>query len=211
METKYFMIIGGQQVGPIGLYEMRAAGLTPDTPVWREGLADWVKASTLVELNEVLGPVQYGVPPRSQQYPPQQPPRPGGYNMSQGNYTGGQYGNQFRQPAPAESPIPSDRMQQFENNGLPIAHTNWLPWAITGTVLGVLFCFIGMIFGIIAIVNANKANKFYNEGNGMMGDSVNSTARTNSIISLVLGGLGIPISLLILGDALATLTTLGNL
>lgn len=205
------MIIGGQQVGPIGLYDMRSAGLTPDTPVWREGLADWVKASTLIELNEVLGSPQYGVPPRAQECPPPQPPHPGDYNMNRSNFTGGQYGNQYRQPGPSESPVQPGRMQSYGNNGLPIAHTNWLPWAITGTVLGVLFCFIGMIFGIIAIVNANKANRFYNEGNGMLGDSVNSTARTNTIISLVLGGLGIPLSLILLGDAIATLTTLANL
>lgn len=80
-----------------------------------------------------------------------------------------------------------------------------MPWAIVGTVLGFLCCMIGMIFGIIGIVNANKANRFYNEGNAMMGDQANTTARTMTIIALVFGALGIPASIYILSGSVASL------
>ncbi len=72
----------------------------------------------------------------------------------------------------------------------PIPHTNWLPWAIVGTIFGALFSCIGMIFGIIGITKANAANRFYNEGFGQNGDMSNSSARTMTIIALVLGGIG---------------------
>lgn len=72
----------------------------------------------------------------------------------------------------------------------PVPHTNWLPWAIVGTVFGALFSCIGMIFGIIGITNAQKANKYYAEGFQQNGDTSNSSARTMTIIALVLGGVG---------------------
>lgn len=169
MEQKYFLIIDGRQTGPFGYYELRSAGLTPDTPVWRNGLDNWVKASTLPELVPLFSSTGYAEPGPAPQYP---------------------YQNYYNQPVP---------------NGLPVAHTNWMPWAIVGTVLGFLCCMIGMIFGIIGIVNANKANRFYNEGNAMMGDQANTTARTMTIIALVFGALGIPASIYILSGSVASL------
>ncbi|MBD5349210.1 MAG: DUF4339 domain-containing protein [Bacteroides sp.] len=172
METNYFLIIGGQQVGPLSLFQLRDAGITVDTPVWRIGLADWVKASTLPELSEVLTAstpdAGYGQPPVYDHNP---------------------YG------------------ESIFNNGLPVAHTNWLPWAIVGTVLGALCCLIGLIFGILGIINASKANRFYNEGNRMMGDSANSTARINTIISLVFGCLAIPMVIYVLSSSMEILSS----
>lgn len=218
METNYFLIINGQQVGPLALDRLREAGLKGDTPVWRIGLSDWVMAATLPELEEVLSqppnvaPGQYPQPDhfsRQGQYNPQ-----GQYGPKEQYGAQGQYYPQGDYP-PQGHYNPGNPYGQYGqpsdyNNGLPIAHTNWLPWAIVGTVLGVLCCFLGMIFGIIGIVNASKANRYYNEGNRMMGDAANSTARTNTIISLVLSGLGIPISIFVLSDALGQMQTLLN-
>ncbi|MDE7181365.1 MAG: DUF4339 domain-containing protein [Muribaculaceae bacterium] len=189
METKYFLIINGSQVGPLDYAELREAGLTIDTPVWREGLPDWVKASQLPELAGALS---------SQPAPP---PHPMG-QFARAAQPNGQFGR-----APYEQPYNPDNGY----NNLPIAHTNWLPWAIVGTVLGVLFCFIGMIFGIIGIVNANKANNAYNIGDGETGAAVNKNARTMTIISLILGGLGVPISLLVLTGLLADMANMSQM
>ena len=73
----------------------------------------------------------------------------------------------------------------------PIPHTNWLPWAIVGTVFGAMFSCIGMIFGIIGITKANAANRFYNEGYRSNGDMSNASARTMTIIAIVLGVIGL--------------------
>ena len=42
---KYYMHIGGQQVGPYEENELPSHGLTASTMVWREGMPDWVAAS----------------------------------------------------------------------------------------------------------------------------------------------------------------------
>jgi hypothetical protein len=50
---------------------------------------------------------------------------------------------------------------------------------------------IGMVFGIVAIVQANKANRYYAEGVQIAGDSANSTAKTMTIIGLVIAVIGL--------------------
>lgn len=187
METKYFIIVNGQQVGPMPRQELVYAGLTADTPIWREGLSDWVKASTLPELNDLLNS-SYGQPPNYGQQP-NYGPQPG-YGQRQG------YGPQ-PDVNPQAGQFYGQQPDSFQGNGLPVAHTNWLPWAIVATVLGLVTSCIGMIFGIIGIVNANKANKFYEYGDNIAGDAANSTAKTNTIIALVFAGIGIVASIFI--------------
>ena len=71
---KYYMHIGGQQVGPYEENELPSHGLTASTMVWREGMPDWVAASQVPELSHLLPPSQQ--PPGYQPQPgygPQQP------------------------------------------------------------------------------------------------------------------------------------------
>ena len=51
---KYYMHIGGQQVGPYEENELPSHGLTASTMVWREGMPDWVTASQVPELSHLL-------------------------------------------------------------------------------------------------------------------------------------------------------------
>lgn len=142
MEKKYFIIINGQQSGPYDLYELKNAGLRPDSHVWREGLENWVPASSLPELSHLFAA----------------PYAPG---------------------------------SQFDPYSRNIPHTNWMPWAIIATVFGFVCSCIGLIFGIIAIVKASNANRFYDMGNREMGDMYNSGAKTWTIVALVISGIGI--------------------
>ena len=144
MDAKYYMIIGGNQTGPFTAEELKHNGVQPDSMVWRQGLPNWVQASTLPDLQYLFG---YG-------------PQP--------------------QPAPAQT-----------WNNEPIAHTNWMPWAIVCTVLGVLSGCLTLIIGIFAIVWANKANNYYNMGNAARGRSANSSAKTLTIIGLIIGAISI--------------------
>lgn len=84
-----------------------------------------------------------------------------------------------------------DRRDQYQNGYRPSFRTNWLPWAIVATVFGFFTSCIGAIFGIIGIVQANKANTFYAQGYDREGDAANSNARIMTIIGLVFAGLGI--------------------
>ncbi len=163
--SQYFAMINGQRIGPDSPLGLVNRGLRHDTPVWRDGLPDWVMASTQPEIMEVLNGGNQQ--PYGTSYPSGNPqphnPYPG--VNPQGGY-----------PQPG--------------NGMPVQHTNWLPWAIVATVLGLCNC-LGIVFGIIGIVNANNANEAYARGDYSTARSCNGTARVMTIIGLVLGGLAL--------------------
>lgn len=185
--SEYFIILNGSQAGPFSKDQLLAQGLTPETLVWTRGLPDWVPASTVADLDDLLRPQPYNpygdpVPPIApgQQEGLKQPP----YNPygSQPNPQYNTFGNNPGAPQfPPYNPMPAKQ------------HTNWLTLAIIATVAGALFSCLGMIFGIIGIVNANKANSLYSQGMEEQGDAANATARTMTIIALVITALGIGI------------------
>ena len=78
----------------------------------------------------------------------------------------------------------------------PQIRTNWLPWAIVATVLGFFTSCIGAIFGIIGIIQANKANTYYAQNFEREGDMANSNAKIMTIIGLVFAAIGICIGVL---------------
>lgn len=51
---KYYIVVNKEQKGPYEYEELSQIGLNINTPVWREGLPQWVKASQLPELNGIL-------------------------------------------------------------------------------------------------------------------------------------------------------------
>lgn len=53
--SEYYILNGSEQQGPYTIDQLRGR-LTPQTYVWREGLADWIQASNLPELSAVLLP-----------------------------------------------------------------------------------------------------------------------------------------------------------
>lgn len=195
MSSKYYMIVGGEQTGPYSLEDLKYAGLKPDSHVWREGLDNWVVASSLPELAHLFNPPSQDAYHEQPQYGPQHHgpqgygPQ-GGYGARRGPYDNPQgygqqpsYGNQaYGQPqfGPGYNP-----------NMTNLPHQNWMTWAIVATVLGFLCSCIGMIFGIVAIVKANNANKYYAMGDRNMGDYCNSGARTWTIVAFVVAGIGL--------------------
>lgn len=220
MATMYFIISEGQQAGPFPKEHLKARGVEKDTYVWREGLEGWVPASELPELQDIFEetiiqavpqqpygqPQQpYGQPqqPYGQpQQPYRQPQQPYGqpqqpYGQPQQPY--GQPQQPYGQPQPPYGQ-PQPPYGQPQPYGNPIPHTNWMPWAIVGTIVGALFSCIGMIFGIIGIVKANNANKAYAVGDETGGDMNNSSAKTMTIIALVLAGIGLIVNLVWFGS-----------
>ena len=202
MATMYFIISEGQQAGPFPKEHLKARGVEKDTYVWREGLEGWVPASELPELQDIFEetiiqavPQQpYGQPQQPYGQPQQpygQPQQP--YGQPQQPY--GQPQQPYGQPQP-----PYGQPQPYGN---PVPHTNWMPWAIVGTIVGALFSCIGMIFGIIGIVKANNANKAYAVGDETGGDMNNSSAKTMTIIALVLAGIGLIVNLVWFGSLYA--------
>lgn len=196
----YFVIINGVQAGPLPKDKLITAGLQPESFVWRQGLPDWVKAESLPELADIfMADSAFGGYARPEET----------VNPYAGQYPYGQrppYGGQ--QPPYSQHPDP---YSIYGREPQPIQHTNWLPWAIIGTIFGALFSCIGMIFGIIGITKANAANRFYNEGFEENGNMSNSSASTMTIIALVLGGIGFVLTVTgVTSDLTSQLMNLAN-
>ena len=227
MATMYFIISEGQQAGPFPKEHLKARGVEKDTYVWREGLEGWVPASELPELQDIFEetiiqavpqqpygqPQQpYGQPQQPYRQPQQpygQPQQPYGqpqqpYGQPQQPYGQPQqpYGQPQQPYGQPQQPYgqPQPPYGQPQPYGNPVPHTNWMPWAIVGTIVGALFSCIGMIFGIIGIVKANNANKAYAVGDETGGDMNNSSAKTMTIIALVLAGIGLIVNLVWFGS-----------
>ena len=128
---------------------------------------------------------QYGQQPNYGQNPQygQQP------NYGQNpNYGQGQQPNFGQNPQYGQQP--NFGRYDYNNGGQPVRQ-NWLTWAIIATVAGFFFSCIGGIFGVIGIVQANKANNFYRMGYDAQGDQANNTAKIMTIIGLVLSAVGV--------------------
>lgn len=54
---KYYLHIGESHVGPFDVDELFLKNITPQTPVWYEGLEEWTVASNIPELKERLGAI----------------------------------------------------------------------------------------------------------------------------------------------------------
>ena len=50
----YFMNKANKQVGPLSLDELKQRGITRETPVWREGMPNWVQAKNIPELHAYI-------------------------------------------------------------------------------------------------------------------------------------------------------------
>lgn len=164
----YYAMMGSERIGPMTGEELIRHGLKAQTPVWCREMSIWAPASTRADLMALM---QGGANPYYGRQP--QPPY-GSFNGYNSNIS---YKNQ-----PSGQP-------QGQPTGTP--HYNWMTWAIIGTVLGGLFSCIGLIFGIIAINKASAANRYYSVGDDMQGDRENGSAKTMTIISLVLAGIGL--------------------
>lgn len=221
MEKIYYLIINNNRIGPLAMEELILNGMTDQTLVWRPGMNDWQPANTVPELQQLMDQSAFGAYAQPEEAPRQDSnSHPGsknpyygnnsdyaprndnqGYASPNNNYGNQGYGNRsYANQGYGQQNFgnPNYGNQSYGNQGYnngynnpPTRHTNWLPWAIVGTVLGLTFSCIGLIFGIIGIVQANQANQFYAQGLDMEGDSANSSASTMTIISLVLAGLGL--------------------
>lgn len=61
------------QYGPVSFEELMAAGPTPETMVWHEGMPDWAPASQVPEIMQALAPAAPVVPPAPPVAPPAAP------------------------------------------------------------------------------------------------------------------------------------------
>lgn len=180
---QYYMVIDEKSTGPFSLAEVILNPmLTPETLIWKPGLADWVTAGSLSELAPVFAtkkmrentevPPEY-VSPNQESNPfagnPQYQPHHT-YNNQREHYHHPNYGGYGYRPN---------------------IRTNWMPWAIAATIVGFFFSCIGAIFGIIGIVQANRANTLFARGLDREGEAANSNAKIMTIIGFVFAAVGL--------------------
>lgn len=163
----YFAMMGEKQVGPMSVDELISMGITRDTPVWRNGMRDWMPAFTQPEIMTVLNSAN----------------APNHHNI-RSERTAPEYFN--------TNTTSTNRKNVPAGTG----HINWLPWAIAGTVICIINCIsiIGAIFGIIGINQANKANEYYRRNDNIRADSANNNAKVMTIICLAIAGIGLATS-----------------
>ncbi|MCM1029159.1 MAG: CD225/dispanin family protein [Pseudoflavonifractor sp.] len=106
-ENKYYVMMGDNRIGPMSLAELRCQPLTPTTPMWRPGMADWAEASTFPELAD-----RFAMPAP----PPAPSPAP-----------------PYHQPY-TQVPTHAPGMAQDSGN-IPPMPNNFLVWAILTTIL----------------------------------------------------------------------------
>lgn len=73
----YYIIENGQQYGPFSLEQLKKRGITYETIIWHEGLAQWTAAKNIPELIDIAQPPLPNTPPP----PYDKPYSPYGYNL----------------------------------------------------------------------------------------------------------------------------------
>ena len=188
---KYWIMLNGVQLGPLDDAQTRALPLTPDTPVWCEGFADWTPASRVESLSDLFGGRPYA---RGYQQGWQQGDRQG-YNdgVSQGWQQGVNQGynqgmNQGYQQGYSQG------WQQDGGGGgdvLPPEPPTYLALSILCTLLCCL------PFGIVAIIMSAGVSSAYNRGDYQTAKRKSDAARNWIIASAVCGVIGMALYLVV--------------
>ncbi|MDE6267437.1 MAG: CD225/dispanin family protein [Muribaculaceae bacterium] len=188
---KYWVIFNNKQEGPFSLEELRQYPLTLQTPVWHQGLTQWVTAQEVDELRSLIeqksAPRQnpYGQEPYVSRQPqegapyantqPQQNPQPGNAPETNGQPRG--Y-------------APRVQMHPRRANGVERPST-YLGWAIAATLL----CCLPL--GVVAIIYAAGVNSKFDRGDIEGARKSSERAQLWIMLSVTLGLLWMPVYTLI--------------
>lgn len=189
MDKQYYIVVNDNRVGPLSFDQLRLQPLQPSTLVWTAGMADWARADSLPELEQLLMPPGLNDESAFGSYAqPEEPVKPW-QNAGSGAY-GDPNSNPFQKIG--------EKLGPPDGRGKLQVDTNWKTLAIVATVAGFLFSCIGGIIGIFAILEANKAENAANAGYDLQALSNWSNCKTLTIISFVVSGLGLLFNLYML-------------
>ncbi|MDE7410261.1 MAG: GYF domain-containing protein [Muribaculaceae bacterium] len=181
MEKEYYIVVDDNRVGPLSLTQLSERGIEPSTLVWTAGMADWTRADCVPELASLLAART---------------------RIDEQESAFGSYARPSEQSAGNFQPYREPRNYDAFNNGVNQGGgnfnppTNWKTLAIVATVAGFIFSCIGGIIGIIAWVNANKAENAMRFGDDFTAQSAWSTCKTLCIVSFILTGIGLIFNIL---------------
>lgn len=161
MRQYYYLTPQNEQKGPVDASMLPAYGVTGSTMVWAQGMPQWVQASRVEELMNIIPPVTTAAPHVAPAAPavaaaPQAPQSVTYIQTAPGGYA------------------PQQPMMPKPNSHMVLA------------VLSTLFCCLPT--GIYAIVCASQVDSLYSRGDYYGAQSKANSARTWSIVGAV-GGL----------------------
>ena len=202
---KYYIAENGQPAGPFEVNELLAHGMTVNSQVWCETMENWTAAGQVPELMPLLGiepqpavlPEQPAYQPEQQAYQPEQP----AYEPQQQAYQPQQQQAYQPQQQPYQQGQPSGGYAQPQYaQPLPAIPKNWMTESVLIVILSALCCCnpISLITGIVAIVNAGKVKSAYERGDMFTAQESSKSAKTWTLISLVIMLLSVVVGIVIL-------------
>ena len=161
MKAYFYIDSNNVQKGPVAGERLTEFGVTAETPVWCDGMSDWMPAETVNELKPLFqqppwqqfGQQQYA---GSQSY--QQQPNYGSYQQPYNQNR--QYGYNPQQPVP-EKP------------------DSWLAWSILCTIM----CCLPL--GVVGIVYAAQVDSLWNQGRFAEAMKSAKKAKTFTLIGVI--------------------------
>lgn len=191
---EYYIVLNGVKEGPFALEELKARGVTESTLVWKNGLTDWVKASTLPEVMQALYTAAPAAAPAPEPQPipaapiPQPAPEP--------------------KPAPAPHPAPAPQYQQPAQPKPAASQAQAQPTGpapddyqqknLILAIVSFLCCgVIGAIFAILGYIAGGEVKKFWLLGQTDMAEKKAADAKkwfkiaiiVDVVLAVLIGGI----------------------
>ncbi len=184
----YWIIINDTEQGPYTLEQLSGIGLTSDTPVWREGMAEWLPAGHVDELAALLPVPQPPAIADEESCGTADTPTETGQPsmMTAGPATATDtvrtvvYAPADAIPAGYVAITPADK---------PVCPPTYLVWAIITTVV----CFLPM--GVCAIICATKVKGHFRAGRFDKAGRMSERAALFVILSIVAWLIWMPFSI----------------
>jgi len=186
---KYYLAENGQPAGPFTVSELLQRGLTVNSQVWCEGMANWQPAGQVAELAAALA--NTGFTPTGT--PIGQTANPTGMSLPQQN---AQVNTQFpQQPLPQQQPPYSSgpttnqpyAQPQYQQTNQLMPKT-WLTEAVILTVLSASCCCnpVALVTSIVAIFKANSVKSKFMRGDTMGANTTSKSAKMWVLISIAI-------------------------
>lgn len=171
----YYIVENYQQAGPFTLEQLSARGITPETSVWTEGMANWTPANQVSELQCLFVPQ----PPIS--------PEPS-YGASSA-YSG------------SSSSSSSDEYVPMPKDNKSSATTELIVSIVTSFCCLNLLSVGGIVFGILGITEAGKVSTFYSMNNYTAAQKASDDAAKWVRWGYIIDVIGIILGILIVGSS----------
>ena len=175
----YYIVENNQQAGPFTLEQLAARGISKDTNVWTEGMANWTPASQVSELQSLFIP-------QTPQSTPSYQPEPDYSNAGAGtDYSNAGAGTDYNNAGGGTDyneyvPAPKDyKMQSI------------ILIAVSVFCCGVCAGVVNLVLGIMALLENNKIDGFYRTGNYEAAQAASDKAGKYCKIGFIVFGVGL--------------------